>query len=198
MAHLWGLPDVSFLLLPDLPALHASVIQPAKGAPVEIPSGPEQFVPCIPSPPTQETLLNTSPAPRLAFDAYRDWGASLRAIVLFLSNGALRNGALRKCSVYAPSPYDATLAALDPGCANRQRSRCNRNVLPIRSQHGVSASSAFLQLAPLVAHDKFGLCEGLEPPDGALPRAGAQRTSPGRSAPPKLFLDTSIWSRVAG
>lgn len=171
IAHLWGLPDVSFLLLPDLPALHASVIQPVKGTPVESPSGPEQFVPCVPSAPTKETLLNTSPAPRLAFDAYRDWGASLRTIVLFLSNGALREV---QFVAAMPLPYDATLAgALESPSAAQAGSVHDAisSVLPeFDSQHGVSASSAFLQLAyPWLRTTNSGLLlEGLEPPDGTL------------------------------
>src|SRR5258706_1999290 len=149
IAHLWGLPDSSFLLLPDLPALHASVIQPAKGTPVEIPSGPEQFVPCVPGGPSSiERSLNAFPAPRLAFDAYQDWGASLRTVVLFLSTGALREV---QFVAAMPLPFDATLnGALESPSAAQAGSiqEAIVVVLPeISPQEGVSASSSFLQLA---------------------------------------------------
>jgi phage tail sheath protein FI len=91
--------------------------------------------------------------------------------VLVLSNGPLREV---QFVAAMPLPYDATLAgALESPSAAQAGSVQDAitSVLPeFDSQHGVSASSAFLQLAyPWLRTTNSGLLlERLEPPDGTL------------------------------
>src|SRR5262245_4020222 len=134
VAHLWGLPDASFLLLPDLPLLHAPKVVAAPGVTEDVSRGPEQFVRCVP--PAEETKdkrVYPLPAPRFDSGAYNTWGATLKAIV-----GRLSTGVLREVQFVAalPMPLGADLPS------------AIANVFPeMKADGGLSASSAFVQLA---------------------------------------------------
>ena len=158
IAHLWGLPDVSFLLLPDLPLLHAAEVPVAPGITEDPSRGPEEFVRCVPAPlRTEDTRVYPLPAPRFDSDAYSNWGATLRAII-----GRLSRGALREVQLVAtlPLPLDAEGVA-----------QAFATVFPeVTADTGLSASSAFLQLAyPWLKTTRSQIVfEGLEAPDGTL------------------------------
>lgn len=174
IAHLWGLPDVSFLVLPDLPVLHATAIQPIKD--VTAPSaGPEQFIRCVPPAVPDPNLPPPAPprpAPRFTLDDYQAWAKSLRAVLARLDTGALREV---QCVAAMPLAFDNPLSpsleappsALSAGGVREAMAR----VLPeITADNGGSLSSAFLQLAyPWLRTTRSArVLEGLEPPDGAL------------------------------
>jgi hypothetical protein len=158
IAHLWGLPDASFLVVPDLPLLHAAEIKVAPGVSEDPSRGPEQFVPCVPAPPPiKDTRVYPLPAPRFDLDAYKAWGGTLRAII-----GRLSTGTLREVQLVAalPLPLDgngvpAAMAAVFPEQG---------------AESGLSASSSFLQLAyPWLRTARSQIVlEGLESPEGTL------------------------------
>ena len=163
IAHLWGLPDASFLLLPDLPLLFASAALVDKGVASDPARGPEQFVECTPADITPaEPRVYAQGAPRLTQDDYGRWGAQLRQVI-----GFLRNGRLREVQLVAalPLPVDAEGAAAASNLRDVVAS-----VLPENLDPAASASSAFLQLSyPWLRTRGSGvLSESLEPPDGML------------------------------
>ena len=86
------LQDVSFLAVPDLPALCASQPEGAAGQIPDVSSGPEEFVECSQgdiTPPEYRTY--PSSAPRLAAADYTVWAASVASIVNYLAGGPNRN-----------------------------------------------------------------------------------------------------------
>ncbi|HEU5453642.1 MAG TPA: hypothetical protein VFU76_16710 [Terriglobales bacterium] len=171
VGHLFGLPDVSFLLLPDLPALHATAIQPAKPVEEVIPSGPEQFVPCVPEAKQPPKLtLRAFPAPRFSLDNYNSWGKTLRSLVQFLSSDRLREVQLVAAM---PMPYNEGIstALQSPAQLASGVHEAIAAVLPEKpADTQNSASSEFLQLAYpwLRTAGSELLLQSLEPPDGTL------------------------------
>lgn len=158
IAHLWGLPDASFLVLPDLPLLHAPAVVVAPGVTEEVSRGPEQFVRCVPAAEeTKDKRVYPLPAPRFDQIAYEAWGGTLKAIVSRLSTGTLREVQLVAA---LPMPLDAE--SLPSALAK---------VFPeSKADGGISASSAFVQLAyPWLRTTRSQIVlEGLEAPDGTL------------------------------
>ncbi|HVZ23031.1 MAG TPA: hypothetical protein VG871_18285 [Vicinamibacterales bacterium] len=172
LAHLWGLPDVSFLLLPDLPLLHAPTIAVAQGETESLSSGPERFVPCVPAAATTEKRTYPLPAPRFDAGAYRAWSGTLRAVI-----GRLSAGRLREVQFVAamPLPFEEPFSpALEGPPADALAANVHdavAAVLPeVDAASGQSASSAFLQLAyPWLRSTRSNVVlEGLEAPDGTL------------------------------
>ena len=73
--HVSGLPDVSFLALPDLPVLSASAPAGAKGKEPVTPAGPVRFEECSHAmDETTKPLSFAAAAPRLTPDDYLAWG----------------------------------------------------------------------------------------------------------------------------
>ncbi len=171
-AHLWGLPDASFLLTPDLPLLYANSLVLSPGEPVDLSSGPEQFVVCTTTDATPpDARIFPLPAPRLSMNGYTDWAATIRKIVALL-----RNGRLREVQFIAalPLPFrpDAQTSGDYPAgvtFASDLRQLISA-LLPENTDPAHSASSAFLQLAYpwLRTNGSASLLENLEPPDGTL------------------------------
>ena len=176
VGHLSGLPDASFLAMPDLPALTASAPEGAKGQEPVTPGGPVQFEEC-----PNEDVTPTAPlqygasAPRLAPNDYKQWAAAVQTVLLFLSN----NGSLREMLLVAafPMPQDTDVAASaeNPSVSLTQDIHEVINAVmpePQGTETGLSIgiSSAFLQLAYpwLKTTGSSVLLEGLESPDGAL------------------------------
>ena len=158
IAHLWGLPDASFLLLPDLPLLHAPSVAVAPGVTEDVSRGPEQFVRCVPpAEETKDTRVYSLPAPRFDLNAYDAWGGTLKTIV-----GRLSTGVLREVQFVAALPMPLDTESLPSALAK---------VFPeTRADGGISASSAFVQLAyPWLRTTRSQIVlEGLEAPDGTL------------------------------
>lgn len=142
VGHLFGLPDVSFVVMPDL-ADAISTDRPKVEIPKQPPPPPEQFVECTPPapvPPPNGTVRGVG-APRSNADGFHDW-----SVALTLVTGGLARFA-REAEVVAavPLPEDALA-------------------------YQVAPATAFLQLAyPWVRTPGSGaLPEELESPDGAL------------------------------
>jgi hypothetical protein len=81
MGHLFGLEDVSFLALPDLPELVSAPAKPRAAKPVTGPPREEVFVQCSeelsdPPPNRIRTLL----APRATIDGYTTWAKAISTI----------------------------------------------------------------------------------------------------------------------
>ena len=173
--HLSGLPDVSFLAMPDLPALSASAPEGAKGQEPATPGGPAQFEACsnadvTPTPPLQYGAS----APRLTPADYTRWAAAVQTVLLFLSHGNLRE-MLLVAALPMPQDTDIAAAAENPSVSLTQDIHNVINAVmpePQGEESGlaIGISSAFLQLAYpwLKTTSSSVLLEGLESPDGAL------------------------------
>jgi hypothetical protein len=175
VGHLAGLPEVSFLAMPDLPVLASSGAAGAVGRTAIVPSGPAQFVECsnadltVPPPPTYGMG-----APRLTPSDYGKWAAAVRTVLLYLSNGNLRE-MLLVAALPMPLDTDIALASESPGSSFTQDLH---DVIaawmsePKQGQAGldIGISSAFLQLGYpwLKTTGSSVLLESLEPPDGVL------------------------------
>lgn len=181
VGHLGGLPDVSFLALPDLPALCASAPTAATGATVVVPAGASQFVECTP-PGTVAvpTPLYALPAPRLAQDDYdQRWAPSVDAILTYLRQSNIRE--IQFVAAFPlPQDLDAAAAVENPDSAMLAQDIHDviQDQMPENISGGTDAdppadpglSTAFLQLSYpwLKTTGSFVLNESLEPPDGAL------------------------------
>jgi hypothetical protein len=178
VTHLGGLPDVSYLLLPDLPVLCSS-LPPAHGYdPSAPPSGSEQFVECSVGDITPSQVSTYSaPAPRLTLDDYGTWAKALIGILSYVYTN------FREVQVVAAMPlpqvFDiSTSAAIADGSMASPADLAEDIQEVILTYMGEkeedllpgSLSTAFLQLAYpwLVTTGSTVLMEGLEPPDGVL------------------------------
>jgi uncharacterized protein len=202
--HLAGLPDVSYLAMPDLPTLAASAPQLAVGAVPVAPSGPEQFVECSHEDlAAAESAIQYGTAPRLSADDYARWAAAVQTVLQFLSIGSLRE-MLFVAAFPLPQDTSAAAAAENPSNSSTQDIH-DVITAQMREPKGdktgldIGISSAFLQLAYpwLKTTGSHVLLEGLEPPDGALTGILARNaltrgafTSATKVAPAEIF---DIW-----
>jgi hypothetical protein len=169
LGHLFGLPDVSFVCLPDLADAVASQLAPLKPA-LAAPAPPEGFVECSVAPAEAEPLdriVRGLPAPRCTRDGYERWASVLAAIARLLREP--RNG-LREVQLVASVP----LPAHDVPAGDLLRWLSDNGWLAGSSDAGNEApaafASAFVQLAwPwLETLGSAALPEGLEGADAAL------------------------------
>jgi uncharacterized protein len=167
--HLGGLPDVSFLALPDLPVLVASTPSAASGMTPVPTGGPAQFVECSqPAAPMPPALLFGAPAPRLAPSDYAAWAACLSTILSTIQKK------FREVQLVAafplPQDLDAAAAAENPSSNSLAQDVHDIIASQMPEIPGAGLSTAFLQLSyPWLTTTGSGvLSESLEPPDGAL------------------------------
>lgn len=178
--HLGGLPDVSFLALPDLPALSASAATAAQGVTTQSGAGPSQFVECgPPSPAPTEIPLYNLPAPALTPSDYRNnWAPAVQTVLNYLSQNGVREITF-VAAFPLPQDLDAAAAAENPSSAALAQDVHNviASYLPesltligTGLPSSPDLSTAFLQLAyPWIVTTGSGvLNDSLEPPDGAL------------------------------
>ncbi|MGA8532759.1 MAG: hypothetical protein WB615_01480 [Candidatus Tumulicola sp.] len=182
VGHLAGLPDVSFVAVPDLPVLCASAPPANAEAEPSIVRGPVQFAEC-----SQEVLVAeqaptySSPAPRLSSADYARWAVQVANILQYLASGAPRQEPhLREMQLVAAFPLPQGTAvslapALDAPAVGPDLHDVIAAYLPEIAEPpgeiaGTNISSAFLQLAYpwLKTTGSAVLSESLEPPDGAL------------------------------
>ena len=175
VTHLAGLPEVSFLLLPDLPVLSASLPPTLSYAPSAAPSGPEQFVECSTADLTPSSMSTYSaPAPTLAPKDYTRWAQVVAGVLQYISNSA------REVQFVAAMPLPQT-----PDVATSADAPAGSPALLAADIHDVlvghfdedpnlhlpaTLSTAFLQLGYpwLKTTGSYVLLQSLEPPDGAL------------------------------
>lgn len=169
VGHLGGLPDVSFLALPDLPVLVSSTPSAAMGAVPVSPTGPAQFVEC-PQPVTgpAPVPLFTAAAPRLSPADYATWAANVSPVLTLIQEN------FREVQLVAafplPQDLDAAAAAENPSSDALAQDVHDAIASQMPEFPGVGLSTAFLQLSYpwLKTTGSNVLSESLEPPDGAL------------------------------
>ncbi len=176
-SHLAGLPDASFLVMPDLPALCASSPVGATGVTPVTPSGPAQFEEC--STPLGEISLPPeypSAAPRLLPADYVLWSSAVKSVLQYLSQGNLREMQL-VAAFPMPQNTGVTASRENPSESLTQDIHdVMKTIMPEPGPAGgqvgldIGISSAFLQLTYpwLKTSGSQVLLEGLESPDGAL------------------------------
>jgi hypothetical protein len=159
IGHLHGLPDVSLLVLPDLPDLFA--VTPRLRESDTGPEGPEVFVECAArTEPATDRHLRGIPAPRCDAGGFRDWIAFVRRVGGFLQNPLLRQtqfvGAV-------PLPLDSLAAAGESNAAHRVRAAHDA-----QWRETASIRDRFVQLAyPWLRARESALLPGnVMPPDG--------------------------------
>jgi hypothetical protein len=181
VGHLGGLPEVSFVAVPDLPLLAASQATVAAGVVSEAVTGASQFVVCTPvSPLPPPVPLYPLPAPRLTPDDYaNNWAPSLQTILQYLSQNSIRNIQL---AAAFPMPQDLSPAAAIENPSSAVLAQDVHDVVTSLMPENIPAgygndlpanpglSTAFLQLTyPWLKTTGSGvLNESLEPPDGVL------------------------------
>jgi hypothetical protein len=172
VGHLFGLPDASFLCMPDLGDLFAADHEQVN-LDVEQPAPPpEQFVECSEHEPQapEDNLARRFPAPRCDEAGYRDWAHALWLVANMISRQQ------REVQLVAavPIPRQGTRAEgnlLDFLLTNPEDMTAGRGPLAASPSTQLGGlSSAFVQLAyPWVATPGSGnLPEGIESPDAVL------------------------------
>jgi GNAT superfamily N-acetyltransferase len=168
VGHLFGLPDVSMVCLPDL--CDAVGIDGRRPRAVdEPPPLEEQFVECSsaePVIPLDQTRARLFPAPRCDEQAYRDWASALNLLVRLVRDSRPRLDVQVIAGV--PIPEDGSVIAAD---LRRFLTDPDEGLLsadPAASRTGLA--SAFLQLVyPWVrTGGSARLPEGIEAPDGVV------------------------------
>jgi Bacteriophage tail sheath protein len=160
IGHLFGLPDVSFLCLPDLPELFA--VTPNTRPLPSPPPFPEEFKECAEgADPPATGALRGIPAPRCDEEGFREWSILVRRIGEFL------RGSAREVQFVAaiPLPVDTATLAGQPGAAGRVRAANEA-----QWTYAAQIQTAFVQLGYpwLRTRDSVALPGGVEPPDGVL------------------------------
>lgn len=178
VGHLFGLPDVSFICLPDLPDL---VCDPPKPLPPTTPppAAEEHFVECTPEMPSKPgTKISTLAAPRCNDAAYARWHKALN----ILQSLSRLDPLIHEMQLIAavPIPDEACAAATDilsylsaPNPVEVATAAKDEQTQPILQAPGsdpLPRIGAFLQLTYpwLRTTGSEGLPEGLLPPDGVL------------------------------
>ena len=172
IAHLFGLPDVSFLCVPDLPELFAHEVGPVTQA-LDV-EGPEHFVECTSQPAARTSRpLRAFPAPRCDAGGFAEWAGFVRSIGTLLRQYCIEVqfvGAL-------PLLVDETSLATEPGIAAEPAGERRRTIARLiaaargaQRQSAGSIQTAFVQLAYpwLRTLESSRLPGELEPPDGML------------------------------
>lgn len=172
VGHLFGLPDVSILCIPDLPELFA--VDPGSIAPETEAEGEERFVECATrvSAPTSRSL-RAFPAPRCNENGYRGWAASVTTI------GRVLQRYCREVQFVAavPLPVDEALLRSLPDVLGLPTARRRREVA-VRTfagraaqwEHAASIQTAFVQLVYpwLQTQESMRLPGAVEAPDAML------------------------------
>jgi hypothetical protein len=166
--HLFGLPDVAMLCLPDLCDAVALADRPPRD--VDVPPPPaEQFVECsreLPSVPSDRTRGRLLPAPRCDAGAYREWAVAVNLVTRLVRDSRPRF----ETQVIAalPIPEDGSTIAAD---FRRFLTDPREGVLAHRPEVRPSGlASAFVQLVyPWVrTAGSAPLPEGVENPEGVM------------------------------
>jgi hypothetical protein len=174
VAHLFGLPDASFLCVPDLPDLYAADIGPLP--PESGSEGEERFIECAArvSPETSDSR-RAFPGPRCDEGGFVEWAALVGQIGALLQ----RHPPCREVQFIAavPLPVEASQLRAHPAVvatrpAQRASAIAGRVFASQAAQWNAvsTVQTAFVQLAyPWVrTPESLRLAGGLEPPDALL------------------------------
>ncbi|HEU4386430.1 MAG TPA: phage tail sheath protein [Blastocatellia bacterium] len=165
IAHLFGLPDVSFLCLPDL-ADAVSVERGEIERDVPVPELPEGFVECsepVPPPPS-DSLARGARAPRCDEAGYADWGRAVNHAARLIAQH--RREVQLVAAVPIPQPGTPPERNLHEFLAGQSRGLLGTPV----NAAGQGLSSAFVQLVyPWTRSGSSAMLpERLESPDAVL------------------------------
>jgi hypothetical protein len=160
IGHLFGLPDVSFLCLPDLPELFA--VTPLTQPVPDLAMVPEVFVECVTRVDfAADRGVRGIPAPRDDENGFRQWSALVRGVGEFLRRGA------REVQFIAtiPLPVDDASLVGQPAMASKIR-----EAHEAQWTESATIQTAFVQLVyPWVqTRESSALPGNLEAPDGLL------------------------------
>ncbi|HSN04161.1 MAG TPA: hypothetical protein VLS44_04215 [Nitrospira sp.] len=165
VGHLFGLPEVSYLCLPDLAEAFAVDPEPATGP--ELPLLPEQFVECgaEPADPVAGDLVRWATAPRCDEAAAREWATAVNLL------GGMIARWQREVQLVLALPLPKAGTQIERDCHGWLSDQANGILdagLVESNRPGVA--SAFVQLAfPWVqTSGSNALPERLESPDGVL------------------------------
>ena len=157
--HLLGLPEVSFLCLPDLP----DIIRGQDPDPVVIEdrTGAEHFTDCSTAQVTRSGLELGGSPPRADFEAYQVWTQVVHAIGDFLERQA------RTVQLVAALPMPVSGSAAEAGLTGLVEDLRTRGS---GDAHETRERNSFLQVVfPWVrANASSALPGGVQPPDGVL------------------------------
>jgi hypothetical protein len=172
VGHLFGLPDASFLCLPDLPELFAVDAGPI--GPETEPEGEERFVECATrvSPPTSRSL-RAFPVSRCDENGFGAWAAFVTRV------GSVLQRYCREVQFIAavPLPVNDALLRAHPDIVrlppNQRRRAVAAQVFESRTaqwEHAASIQTAFVQLTYpwLQTRESVRLPGALEAPDAML------------------------------
>ncbi len=176
VGHLAGLPDVSYLAVPDLPVLVASNPVTPFGAVPAAPIGVVQFLECSPTAavsgatplPSPSPSSISGPAPRLTPPDYDTWANTVLQILSPFKDN------FREVQFVAafPMPQDLDSATASENLTSGTLAQDVHNIVAkwMPESPGQFLSTAFLQLTYpwLKTSGSVVLGESLEPPDGLL------------------------------
>jgi hypothetical protein len=163
VGHLFGLPGVSYLCLPDLPDVFC--VSPRLRDPYTPPEGPEVFIECAARvAPAEQRFLRGVPPPRCDDDGFRAWSAFVIRLGRFVANPSHR---LREIQIVAalPLPID-TQAVASEGDASERVHRAAR----AQWDEAARIQTAFVQLVyPWLRTNESGMLPGnVIAPDGVF------------------------------
>ncbi len=172
--HLYGLPEVSLLCIPDLPDT-CVVEAPSPATVLPPPVLPEGFVECSEDEPAlpQDRGLRLIPAPRLDSDSYAPWRLAVASVCAFLATH--RREVIFVAAL--PLPHVDARQAVPGGWTHAEadmlgflRSASVFEPAGHFDAGDTSSASAFVQLAYpwLGTQAATDLPESVEPPDGLL------------------------------
>jgi hypothetical protein len=161
IGHLFGLPGVSYLCVPDLPDIFC--VSPRLKDPFTPPEGPEVFIECAARVgPVEQRFLRGVPPPRCDDEGFRAWSAFVARLGRFVATPSHR---LREIQIVAavPLPID-TQSVASEGDASEQIHRAAR----AQWEEVARIQTAFVQLTyPWLRTNESGLLPGnLLAPDG--------------------------------
>ncbi|MDT4956085.1 MAG: hypothetical protein QOJ02_4223 [Acidobacteriota bacterium] len=172
IGHLFGLPDTSFLCMPDLADLFGAEHEKLDLDVLKPPPPPEQFVECSENEPQspEDQLARRFPAPRCDEDGYQDWSHALWLVANMISRQQ------REVQLVAALPIPQRGMKAEEELLNFLLESLDGNAQtagPLAASPSVQLgglASAFVQLAyPWVRSLGSGnLPEGIESPDAVL------------------------------
>lgn len=165
IGHLFGLPDVSFLSLPDLPDL-AGVDRSPPELEFSPPESPERFVECSepePAPPVDRPVQSLF-APRCDEAGYQEWASALHRVATWLAQQR------REVQLVAGLPIPVAGSAAEQNLLAALSDRTAIGALGLSLNQFPGLSSAFMQLVyPWVqTSGGLNLPEQLENPEAVL------------------------------
>jgi uncharacterized protein len=167
IGHLFGLDDVSFVALPDLPSLVQSALPLPKPPLPPPPALAEQFVECS-QPQGQPTEFNLRqvPVPRCDAAGYDRWAAVVHRVGDFLAMRRAGQGGLRELQFVAAVPLPMVGSAAEEDLWRSLNPYLSHRL----TQDPLGIASAFVQLGyPWLQTDlSHRLPAQVEPPDGWL------------------------------